>query len=177
MAGAAAVSDALPDACFREIVEQLNVPVLVFAERRVVYKNRAADRLLTRLRARYGVELSVILRDQLTRLDAVPVDASPVVALLTTGRGEPLHVRIVALGDGRRTVTIRELGTDLDAFRRRYRLSAREAQVAELVLQGFRNRDIAAALGITPATAKKHLTRIFEKVGVDSRVQLANRLA
>ena len=172
------MSDALPDACFREIVEQLNVPVLVFAERRVVYKNRAADRLLTRLRARYGVELSVILRDQLTRLDAVPVvDASPVVALLTTGRGEPLHVRIVALGDGRRTVTIRELGTDLDAFRRRYRLSAREAQVAELVLQGFRNRDIAAALGITPATAKKHLTRIFEKVGVDSRVQLANRLA
>jgi DNA-binding CsgD family transcriptional regulator len=177
MAGGA-VSDALPDACFRAIVEQLNVPVLVFAGRRIVYKNRAADRLFTRLRARYCVEPSVILRDQLARLDAVPVvDPSPVIALLTTGRGEPLHVHIVALGDGRRTVTIRELGTDLDAFRRRYRLSAREAQVAELVLQGFRNRDIAAALGITPATAKKHLTRIFEKVGVDSRVQLANRLA
>ena len=77
---------------------------------------------------------------------------------------------------GRRAVTIRELGTDLNAFRRRYGLSAREAQVAELVLQGFRNRDIAAALGIT-STAKKHLSRIFEKVGVESGVQLANRLA
>jgi DNA-binding CsgD family transcriptional regulator len=174
----AAVSDALPDACFRAIVEQLNVPVLVFAERRIVYKNRAADRLFTRLRARYGVEPSVILRDQLARLDAAPnVESSPVIALLTTGRGEPLHVHIVPLGDGRRAVTIRELGTDLDAFLRRYGLSAREAQVAELVLQGFRNRDIALALGITSATAKKHLTRIFEKVGVDSRVQLANRLA
>ncbi len=173
------MSDTLPDACFRAIVEQLNVPVLVFAERRIVYKNRAADRLFARLRARYGVEPSVILRDQLARLDAVSpnVESSPVMALLTTGRGEPLHVHIVGLGDGRRTVTIRELGTDLDVFRRRYRLSPREAQVAELVLQGFRNRDIAAALGITSATAKKHLTRIFEKVGVDSRVQLANRLA
>jgi DNA-binding CsgD family transcriptional regulator len=141
-------------------------------------RTRAADRLFTRLRARYGVEPSVILRNQLAGLDAVPVvGASPVIALLTTGRGEPLRVHIVPLGDGRRAVTIRELGTDLDAFRLRYGLSAREAQVAELVLQGFRNRDIAAALGITSATAKKHLNRIFEKVGVESRVQLANRLA
>lgn len=172
------MTDALPAACFRAIVEQLNVPVLVFAERQIIYKNRAADRLFIRLRTRYGVEPSVILRDQLAGLDAVPVvDASPVVALLTTGRGEPLHVHIVPLGDGQRAVTVRELGTDLDAFRRRYGLSAREAQVAELVLQGFRNRDIATALGITPATAKKHLSRIFEKVGVESRVQLASRLA
>jgi len=172
------VSDALPPACFKAIVEQLNVPVLVFADRQIVYKNQAADRLFTRLRARYGVEPSVILRDQLAGCDAVPViGGSPVIALLTTGRGEPLHVHIVPLGDGRRAVTVRELGTDLDAFRRRYGLSAREAQVAELVLQGFRNRDIAAALGISSATAKKHLSRIFEKVGVESRVQLANRLA
>ena len=89
------VSDPLPDACFRAIVEQVNVPVLVFAERQIVYKNRAVDRLFTRLRARYGVEPSVILRDQLARLDAMPVvDASPVIALLTTGRGEPLHERV-----------------------------------------------------------------------------------
>ena len=71
---------------------------------------------------------------------------------------------------------MRGLGTDLDAFRRRYGLSAREAQVRNSCL-GFRNRDIAAALGITSAPAKKHLTRIFEKLAVDSRVQLANRLA
>ena len=35
----------------------------------------------------------------------------------------------------------------------------------------------ATTLGITPATTKKHLSRIFEKVGVDSRAQLASKLA
>ena len=65
------MSDALPHTCFKAIVEQLNVPVLVFADRQIVYKNQAADRLFTRLRARYGVEPSVILRDQLAGFDAV----------------------------------------------------------------------------------------------------------
>jgi two-component system, NarL family, response regulator LiaR len=50
-------------------------------------------------------------------------------------------------------------------------------QIIELVLHGYRNRDIAATLGITPATTKKHLSRVFDKVGVDSRAQLASRLA
>jgi DNA-binding CsgD family transcriptional regulator len=172
------MSDALPDTCFRLIVEQLSGPILIFAGRRIVYKNGAADRVFTRLRARYGVELSVILRDQLVRVETIPsIEGSPIVALLTPERGETLHVHVVPLGDGRRAVAIRELGADLDGFRRRYGLSAREAQVAELVLQGYRNRDIATALGIAADTAKKHLSHIFGKVGVDSRVQLASRLA
>ena len=74
-------------------------------------------------------------------------------------------------------VSIREIGTDISAFKDRYRLSRREIQVAELVLRGYRNSHIATTLGITPATTKKHLSRIFEKVGVDSRAQLASKLA
>ena len=74
-------------------------------------------------------------------------------------------------------VSIREIGTDISAFKDRYRLSRREIQVAELVLRGHRNSHIAATLGITPATTKKHLSRIFEKVGVDSRALLVGKLA
>jgi DNA-binding NarL/FixJ family response regulator len=47
----------------------------------------------------------------------------------------------------------------------------------DLVLRGYGNRDIATALDIAPTTAKKHLSRIFNKVGVDSRAQLISRLA
>ncbi len=73
---------------------------------------------------------------------------------------------------------VREIGTDITAFKDRYRLSQREVQIIELVLHWLpRNRDIAATLGITPATTKKHLSRVFDKVGVDSRAQLASRLA
>jgi len=45
------------------------------------------------------------------------------------------------------------------------------------VLRGYRNPDIAAALGIASSTTKRHLTRIFDKIGVDSRTQLIGRLA
>jgi DNA-binding CsgD family transcriptional regulator len=74
-------------------------------------------------------------------------------------------------------VTVREIGSDITAFKERYHLSRREIQIAELVLRGYRNSLIATTLGITPATTKKHLSRIFEKVGVDSRAQLASKLA
>jgi two-component system, NarL family, nitrate/nitrite response regulator NarL len=52
-------------------------------------------------------------------------------------------------------------------------LTAREAQIAKLVAEGRGNREIAAQLGITEQTVKNHLTSIFEKVGVNSRLQLA----
>jgi DNA-binding CsgD family transcriptional regulator len=65
----------------------------------------------------------------------------------------------------------------MGAFQTRYRLSRREAEVVELVMLGFRNRDIATTLGTSPMTIKKHLTHVFDKVGVDTRTQLVSRIA
>ena len=73
-------------------------------------------------------------------------------------------------------VSVRSSGADVHAFRQRYRLSAREGQITELVLRGLGNREIAQSLSISLATAKKHLGKIFDKVGVDSRGQLMARL-
>ena len=52
-------------------------------------------------------------------------------------------------------------------------LSARERQIASAVAEGMSNRDIARALGITEQTVKNHLTAIFAKMKVTSRLQLA----
>ena len=52
-------------------------------------------------------------------------------------------------------------------------LSPRERQIASAVAEGMSNRDIAAALGITEQTVKNHLTAIFTKMKVTSRLQLA----
>ena len=52
-------------------------------------------------------------------------------------------------------------------------LTGRERQIAEGVSRGLSNRDIAAALGITEQTVKNHLTAIFTKLHVSSRLQLA----
>ncbi len=46
---------------------------------------------------------------------------------------------------------------------RRSQLTPREAQIAELVERGLRNRDIGRQLGIQTGTVKIHLKHIFEK--------------
>ena len=48
-------------------------------------------------------------------------------------------------------------------------LSVREAEVLLWVAQGKSNADIATILGATEFTIKKHLTHIFEKLGLESR--------
>jgi DNA-binding CsgD family transcriptional regulator len=52
-------------------------------------------------------------------------------------------------------------------------LTVREAEVAQLVAGGASNADIAAALTVSEATVKAHLTRVYAKLGVRSRTQLA----
>ena len=53
------------------------------------------------------------------------------------------------------------------------RLTHRELEVARLVCQGLRNKEIATALQITPGTVKVHLMHIFEKTGLQNRFALA----
>lgn len=55
-------------------------------------------------------------------------------------------------------------------------LTEREIEVALLVASGARNEEIARTLTVTEATVKTHLHRIFAKLGVRSRTQLALQL-
>ena len=51
-------------------------------------------------------------------------------------------------------------------------LSKREQEISHLVLAGVSNKEIAIQLQITEATVKAHLTVVFRKLGVTSRLQL-----
>jgi two-component system nitrate/nitrite response regulator NarL len=51
-------------------------------------------------------------------------------------------------------------------------LSQREMQVVSCVAQGFTNREIAGRLGLSRHTVKNYLFRVFDKLGVSSRVEL-----
>lgn len=56
-------------------------------------------------------------------------------------------------------------------------LSAREAEIAHWVKAGRSNSEIAGLSGVSENTVKHHLTNIFGKLGVETRAQLAQRLA
>ena len=51
-------------------------------------------------------------------------------------------------------------------------LTAREEQVVALVADGLSNRGVALELRLSEHTVKKYLFRIFDKLGVSSRVEL-----
>jgi DNA-binding NarL/FixJ family response regulator len=51
-------------------------------------------------------------------------------------------------------------------------LSDRERQVLALVARGLNNPEIADALGLSPLTAKTHVSRIMGKLGARDRAQL-----
>jgi DNA-binding CsgD family transcriptional regulator len=90
---------------------------------------------------------------------------------------------------GRALATFDQLGARLWAERARLELAriggrvasrgdltAAERQLADLVAEGLSNKEIAAALFVTPKTVGTKLSRIYAKVGVHSRTELVRRL-
>lgn len=60
-------------------------------------------------------------------------------------------------------------GAAIETLSQVFGLTAREAEVLYWVSQGKINRDIGDILGASPATVKKHLERVFAKLGVETR--------
>ena len=70
---------------------------------------------------------------------------------------------------------------DADQEARRLRqaltsLSPREHEVLDELIRGHYNKNIADHLGITPRTVEFHRANIFEKMGVNSAIELAHQL-
>jgi DNA-binding NarL/FixJ family response regulator len=66
-----------------------------------------------------------------------------------------------------------EFASPGDAIEEEPVLTARQREVLELVAQGLTNKEIAAALHITEATVKYHVSQILERLQLKSRHQLA----
>jgi two-component system, NarL family, nitrate/nitrite response regulator NarL len=54
-----------------------------------------------------------------------------------------------------------------------YGLTPRERQVLSMIVAGCSNKEIARAFSVSEQTIKHHLTRMFDKVGASTRVELA----
>jgi DNA-binding NarL/FixJ family response regulator len=60
-------------------------------------------------------------------------------------------------------------GADADP----YGLTERQREIIAAVVDGLNNREIAGRLRISEHTVKHHLTQVFNKTGVSTRLELA----
>lgn len=125
-----------------------------------------------------GLALSACALAYLARNAPAPIvvlkDADPaemIAAIKAAHRGDPALSPAVA-GTVIRAATT-AAGTDPAAVRMVDELTERERQVAELLLAGRTNAEIGRQLALGLATVKAHITRIFNKLGVDNRVSAA----
>ena len=65
---------------------------------------------------------------------------------------------------------VRQAGLQRD---RPYGLTPREVEIVDAIAAGDSNREIAVRLNISLQTVKHHLTSVFDKTGVSSRLELA----
>ena len=73
--------------------------------------------------------------------------------------GETTGVLFLAQSGGKRDIA------------KRYGLSPREVQVAQLLASGLTGKEIGERLGITERTVKAHTTRIYRKLNLKNRSQ------
>lgn len=172
------------------IVDDSAEPMAVYASSgKLVHRNRAMSQLLRSGVAQGNLEpvsreLAIEVGD-VARLDAesiaragsfsreIPVGSD--LYRLTATRvdaivGMPGAVLIRAQRTSHRSLDIRRL-------RRRFTLTEREAEVAVLLARGKSNRSIAKLLRISEHTTRRHTERVLAKLRIQSRSQVAFRLA
>ena len=78
-------------------------------------------------------------------------------------------------GGGDWLIVMREVSDAavIEAMSLSFKLTTREAEVLYWVVKGKTNRDIGEILGSSPATVKKHLERVYVKMGVETRTAAA----
>lgn len=156
---------------FEKILCQLTLAVLVFEGPKVVFRNESTDTLERVIRAEHGADLLVVLRDYMLQLLAT-TESRHGISVVRMPKGGHITMEFRQLDSERMLVCVRWPSQDVRAVADYNGLSPREHEVAALVLRGLSNRAIAQTLSIKSDTVKKHLTRVFDKVGVDSRLQL-----
>ena len=135
-----------------------------------------------------GVRPWVILagadRDERWAVEALKTGARGILSKSATVESLLKAVRVVHQGEvwaSKRVIalTVEELAArsvnPAGKLAFRERLSGREQEIVQLIVGGLSNLEAANRLGITEATVKAHLTRIFRKLALRGRAQLMAR--
>jgi len=106
----------------------------------------------------------------------IQMGAAGVVFRSVTGPELVQCVRKVAKGEphvAESAASKETLENDLVGARVRDRLTPKELKIVALIVQGYKNKDIASQLGTTEQVIKNYLRNVYDKIGVSDRLELA----
>jgi DNA-binding NarL/FixJ family response regulator len=79
-------------------------------------------------------------------------------------RGSAINIDVAARESAKARQQSHERGT--------LRLTRREREILELLMEGSTNKEIASRLGVSSQTVKNQLSTLYQKAGVGSRLEL-----
>ena len=102
--------------------------------------------------------------------------AEGVIFRNVTGTELVTAVRRVAAGESylpESPLTKAASENDMVGARVRDRLTPKELRIVALIVQGYKNKEIASQLGTTEQVIKNYLRNVYDKIGVSDRLELA----
>jgi len=61
---------------------------------------------------------------------------------------------------------------DVEKFRKIYMITDRELEITGLIVSGLSYKEISGKLGISERTVERHLTNIYNKLGINNKIEL-----
>ncbi|HYP71208.1 MAG TPA: response regulator [Variovorax sp.] len=150
-------------------------------EGRIIWQTALARELLARYCSTQAPATPTLVLDWLRRHlpDAQQRQIEPPQLVIEQGRQRltlRLHQQTGQDEDGDEWLIIMREASDtavIEAMSLSLKLTPREAEVLYWVVKGKTNRDIGEIIGSSTATAKKHLERVYVKLGVETRTAAA----
>lgn len=150
-------------------------------EGKIIWQTALARELLARYCGTQAPETPALVLDWLRRHlpDAQQHQIEPPQLVIEQGRQRltlRLHQQTGHDDDGDEWLVIMREASDtavIETMSLSLKLTPREAEVLYWVAKGKTNRDIGEIIGSSPATAKKHLERVYVKLGVETRTAAA----
>jgi DNA-binding NarL/FixJ family response regulator len=106
----------------------------------------------------------------------VSLGAEGVIFRNVTGTELVTAVRRIAQGENylpESPITKAASENDMVGARVRDRLTPKELRIVALIVQGYKNKEIATQLGTTEQVIKNYLRNVYDKIGVSDRLELA----
>ena len=157
---------------FEASLDVLDLPfVLTAPDRTIIFANRAA----------WAVEFTSRFSDSIGKTADMLAPGQCRVATLVIQSGDRtdcqrLAVRSISLDGADAIMSFLYMAPDETASALPV-LTRREREIADFVMRGFSNVDIALAASVSRNTVKQHLKHVFEKLQVSSRSELAAAVA